>query len=141
MLLKELPQKAPQLKTYYFIYSQPFSLFLSIQYNKQMFKINISDDWIRATDLWCSKRPLCQLSHNHCPLKHFLVHKQLNIVHNALPKAGSNNAQPENVLHFFLWQMQNEEQQLTTDRINRSRGTRKVRVWDQRALPYCTHNS
>ena len=26
------------------------------------------DDWIRTADLWYRKRPLCQLSHNHCPV-------------------------------------------------------------------------
>ena len=29
--------------------------------------INFSDDWIRTADLWNQKRPLYQLSHNHCP--------------------------------------------------------------------------
>ena len=27
---------------------------------------NLADDWIRTADLWYQKRPLCQLSHNHC---------------------------------------------------------------------------
>ena len=26
-----------------------------------------ADDWIRTNDLWFWKRPLYQLSHNHCP--------------------------------------------------------------------------
>ena len=30
-----------------------------------MFSKNFDDDWIWTTDLWCRKRPLCQLSHNH----------------------------------------------------------------------------
>ena len=34
--------------------------------NKQMFKRKFADDWIRNADLWCWKRLLCQLSHNHC---------------------------------------------------------------------------
>ena len=25
------------------------------------------DPWIQTADLWCRKRPLCQLSNNHCP--------------------------------------------------------------------------
>ena len=29
---------------------------------------NFANDWIRTADLWFQKRPLCQLSHNHCPL-------------------------------------------------------------------------
>ena len=28
---------------------------------------NFADDWIRTADLWHRKRPLYQLSHNHCP--------------------------------------------------------------------------
>ena len=27
-----------------------------------------ADDWIRTADLWCGKRPLYKLSHNHCPI-------------------------------------------------------------------------
>ena len=26
-----------------------------------------ADDWIRTSDLWVRKQPLCQLSHNNCP--------------------------------------------------------------------------
>ena len=33
-----------------------------------MFEIrNIADVGIRTADLWCRKRPLCQLRHNHGP--------------------------------------------------------------------------
>ena len=28
--------------------------------------VKVDDDSIRTTDLWCQKRPLYQLSHNHC---------------------------------------------------------------------------
>ena len=35
--------------------------------SKQMFNIIFADDWIRTADLWNQKRPLYQLSHNHCP--------------------------------------------------------------------------
>ena len=31
-----------------------------------MFNINFADDWIRTADLWYLKRPLYQLSLNHC---------------------------------------------------------------------------
>ena len=31
------------------------------------------DDWIRTADLWCWKRPICQLSHNH----HYPISLQL----------------------------------------------------------------
>ena len=53
-------------------YPTSFSLFSSFQCtvdSKQMFNINIifADDWIRTADLWYRKRPLYQLSHNHCP--------------------------------------------------------------------------
>ena len=29
--------------------------------------IKVADDWIRTRVLWCCKRPLCQLRHNHFP--------------------------------------------------------------------------
>ena len=29
-----------------------------------------AEDWIRTADLWNWKRPLYQLSHNHCPMKY-----------------------------------------------------------------------
>ena len=32
-----------------------------------MFNISFCNDWIRTTDLWYTKRPLYQRSHNHCP--------------------------------------------------------------------------
>ena len=48
-----------------------FCLFNKID-RKQMFhKILMMDDWSRTADLWCRKRPLYQLSHNHCPSKQF----------------------------------------------------------------------
>ena len=42
--------------------------FLLFQYIWQYVKF--ADDWIRTVDLWCQKRPLYQLSHNHCPLRY-----------------------------------------------------------------------
>ena len=38
-----------------------------------MFNINFADDWIRTVDLWCRKRPLYQLSHNHCPSGEWII--------------------------------------------------------------------
>ena len=32
-----------------------------------MFNINFANDKIRTKDLWCRKKPLYLLSHNHCP--------------------------------------------------------------------------
>ena len=32
-----------------------------------MLKINFADDWIQTDYLWYQKRPLYQLSYNHCP--------------------------------------------------------------------------
>ena len=32
-----------------------------------MFVLNFANDWIQTADLWCLKRPLYQLSYNHCP--------------------------------------------------------------------------
>ena len=40
-----------------------FSLF-SIQL---IVHIHFADDWIRKADIWCRKRPLYQLRHNHFP--------------------------------------------------------------------------
>ena len=34
-----------------------------------MFNINFADDWIWTADLWYQKRPVYQLSHNHCQWK------------------------------------------------------------------------
>ena len=34
----------------------------------------IADDWIQTEDLWNWKRPLYQLSHNHCPKMMFFIH-------------------------------------------------------------------
>ena len=47
-----------------------FSLFLYFQTveSKLVFNTNFDVDCIQTVDLWCLKRPLYQLSHNHCPL-------------------------------------------------------------------------
>ena len=62
-----------------------FIFVFSIQLTVNKCLINSADDWIRTADLWHCKRPLYQLSHNHCPqqvyLGHFKSNKQfLNIV-------------------------------------------------------------
>ena len=41
--------------------------FFIIVFSKQMLHKKFADDWNWTTDLWCRKRPLYQLSHNHCP--------------------------------------------------------------------------
>ena len=41
-----------------------FSIQLTLN-NCSVYKF--ADDWIRTADLWCRRRPLYQLSHNHCP--------------------------------------------------------------------------
>ena len=33
--------------------------------------VQYKNDWIRTEDLWCRKRPLYQLSHNHYHLHHY----------------------------------------------------------------------
>ena len=43
-----------------------FRLFNSVNI-KQLFNKSFANDWIRTTDLWCWRRLLYQLSHNHCP--------------------------------------------------------------------------
>ena len=51
-----------------------FIFVFSIQLTVNKCSINFADDWIRTADLWYQKRPLYQLSHNHCPVNRlFLV--------------------------------------------------------------------
>ena len=45
-----------------------FIFAVSIQLTVNKCSINLANDWIRTADLWYRKRPLCQLSHNHCPI-------------------------------------------------------------------------
>ena len=45
----------------YFIFS------IKLKVNKCSIK-KFANDWIRISDLWYWKRPLSQLSHNHCPI-------------------------------------------------------------------------
>ena len=49
-----------------------FIFVLSIQLTLNICSINFADDWIRTADLWYRKRPLYQLSHNHCPAYRFV---------------------------------------------------------------------
>ena len=50
-----------------------FSLFSSFQNSWQLiFNIIFADDWIGTADFWNRKRPLYQLSHQHCPKLQFL---------------------------------------------------------------------
>ena len=52
----------------FFLY---FRLFLvQLAWNK--YWIKVADNWIRTVDLWYQKRPLYQLSHNHCPHNHIV---------------------------------------------------------------------
>ena len=55
-----------------FLYFRLFNTQLTV--NKC--SINFADDWIQTADLWYRKRPLYQLSHNHCPYKYLFVRKQ-----------------------------------------------------------------
>ena len=45
---------------------------------KQMFFIKVTNDWIRATDLWCWKQLLYQLSHTHPVLQNLFYFHWLN---------------------------------------------------------------
>ena len=67
--------KSLKFSVWHFYKNGPFpassSLFPSFQYSFEY--INFADDWIWTTDLWCRKRPLYQLSHNHCPHGTFAV--------------------------------------------------------------------
>ena len=42
-----------------------------------MFNVNFTNDWIQTADLWYWKRPLYQLSHNHCPISYFVLSPKL----------------------------------------------------------------
>ena len=42
-----------------------------------MFNKNFANDWIRTADLWCRKRPLYHLSHNHFPVVYCYAAKLL----------------------------------------------------------------
>ena len=40
---------------------------------------NFANDWIRTTNLWCWKRPLYQLHHNHFPIFTFFLSFHISI--------------------------------------------------------------
>ena len=51
-------------------HSWPLFLYFRLFYKQltgNLSSLKFADGWIRTTDLWCRNRPLCQLSHNHCP--------------------------------------------------------------------------
>ena len=54
-------------------HSRPFFIYFclintfDIKQVNNCLKINLADDWIQTSDLWYWKRPVYQLSHNHCP--------------------------------------------------------------------------
>ena len=51
----------PGLFILIFVFSMQLTEYKYVQYK------SFADDWIRTVDLWCRKRPLYQLRHNHCP--------------------------------------------------------------------------
>ena len=61
-----------------------FSIQLTLN-NCSVYKF--ADDWIRTADLWCRRRPLYQLSHNHCPsapsLMYVIVWYTIYMLHSA----------------------------------------------------------
>lgn len=59
-------------------HSRPFSLLLYLHYSWELTNFNkiFADDWIRTADPWCWKRPLWQLSTNHCPKNIFVTQQQ-----------------------------------------------------------------
>ena len=86
----EVPKNYPENVFTFFKKNGPFpasfSLFSCFQCSWQltMFNKNFADDWIRTADLWCRKRPLYQLSHNHCPTflhLHLLINGERNSCH------------------------------------------------------------
>ena len=76
-----------------------------------MFEKSLPNDCIRTADLWCGRRPLYQLSHNHCPALHLLFNKnsffetnELFIIARVQALKNDNNYQPAAtiVLHFVV---------------------------------------
>ena len=54
-----------------------FCIFIFLRQLAILLKGNIkfADFWIQTSDHWCRKKPLYQLSHNHCPiLQHIIIH-------------------------------------------------------------------
>ena len=61
-----------------FFFKKWASFVFSIQWTVNKFSIlSFANDWIWTVDLWCRKRPLYQLSHNHGPYlpKQFITEK------------------------------------------------------------------
>ena len=57
-------------------HSRPLFFFIfvfSMQLTVYKCSINFADDWIRTADLLYRKRPLYQLSHNHCPNYYYFL--------------------------------------------------------------------
>ena len=72
----------PLSRSYIFLMGQsrPLFIFYFLLFNTVDNKCSIifADDWIRTADLWNLKRPLNQLSHNHC-LFLAIISGQINI--------------------------------------------------------------
>ena len=64
-------------------HSRPLFLYFRL-FNTQLTvnkcSINFADDWIQTADLWYWKRPLYQLSHNHCPKQYLLNFLSVNFI-------------------------------------------------------------
>ena len=64
------------LKFFFFLkmgHSRPLFFYFRLFYKQltvNKCSIKVADDWIRTQVLWCRKRPLCQLRHNHFPICH-----------------------------------------------------------------------
>ena len=61
-----------QIRIFFYFFKKigpfPASFFFMFAFAKQLIvHINFADDWSRTADLWCRKRPLYQLGHNHFP--------------------------------------------------------------------------
>ena len=69
-LHKSLYIKSLQQSRLFILNGRSRSLFSSFQISIQLtlnIQYKFADAWIRPADLWDRKRPLYQLSHNHCP--------------------------------------------------------------------------
>ena len=72
----------PDVQSQVFLKIGPFpaSFFFIFVFSIQLIvHINFADDCIRTADLWCRKRPLYQLHHNHFPQSQVLYHSAIQV--------------------------------------------------------------
>ena len=113
-----------------------------------MFNKNFTVEEIRTTDLWCQKRPLCQLSHNHCPNieRLLLVWKNVTIWRDVNMSYLYLSFQiPKFTLSNLKCQLGRWKQYYTVNLIIPQDlppwRSHRLRVWTERASHYCRHQA